>query len=146
MIQLKKILVAHDFSTTSRKVLDYAIELAHESGAALDFLHVEVFMGGHIPATHDKTKAQLLREALKNDFEASIEAHNIKRSDLSTIQYTVVHDTSPAPAIVDYSRDNDVDMIVMGTHGRRGLAAQAPGQCGRGGGPHGALPGADGRR
>ena len=121
MLRLKNILVAHDFSTTSRKVMDYAIELAHASGAALDFLHVEVFMGGHIPTTHDKTKAQILRDELQSNFEASIASQGIKRSELSEIRYTVVHDTAPAPAIVDYSRDNDIDCIVMGTHGRRGL-------------------------
>lgn len=123
MFTLKNILVAHDFSSTSRKVMDYAIELAHESGAAINFLHVEVVhSGGRVPSSMDPSKAQALRAALKEDFEASIEAQNIDKSALVSVQYTVVQDTAPAPAIISYSRDYDIDFIVMGTTGRRGLA------------------------
>jgi len=30
-------------------------------------------------------------------------------------------EVSAAPAILDYTSDNDIDLIVMCTHGRRGL-------------------------
>ena len=38
----------------------------------------------------------------------------------------VVRDIAPAPAIVDYAKEYDIDLIVMGTQGRRGIRRLSP--------------------
>jgi hypothetical protein len=49
----------------------------------------------------------------------------------------------PFDEIIRYSEDEDIDLIVMGTHGRARSSA-ADGQRSGKGGPHRTLPGVDG--
>src|SRR5690606_34769986 len=37
------------------------------------------------------------------------------------VKRAVVRDVAAAPAILQYARDQEMDLVVMGTHGRRGL-------------------------
>ncbi len=122
MKRIKHILVAHDFSEGSHLALDYGIELAVENYAELHFLHVEVL---HAETSQlkkqNKTKAQVLREKLRADILDSLKKQNLLYTDLKAISYKVMHEIAAAPAIIEYSNDNKIDMIVLGTHGRRGL-------------------------
>ena len=128
MLTFKNILVAHDFSSTSTKVLDYAVELAVEMNAGLNFLHVEVLHNiPQLPTLENKTKAQLLRERLKDDIYVSIDKQGFTLGNVRSIQYTVLQDVAAAPAIINFSKDYDIDLIVMGTHGRRGFGRKVLG-------------------
>ena len=117
------VLVTHDFSSCSSQALDYGIEFAVMNRAALHFLHVEMLHGDvKLPDEKNKTKAQLLRENLKKDIWESMERQGYRHTDLELITYTVLRDVAAAPAIIQYCHDYDIDLIVMGTHGRRGLS------------------------
>jgi nucleotide-binding universal stress UspA family protein len=69
----------------------------------------------------------LLREKLKEAITASKKAQGLDDADLSVIKYTVLRDVAAAPAIVRYSREYHIDLIVMGTHGREGLSRKLMG-------------------
>ena len=117
------ILVAHDFSKGSKRALDYGIEFAVENQAALHFLHVEIYNAdGELTAQPNKTKAQLLRERLRNDILNSLAKQGLSYTDLPSIKYTVLRDVAAAPAIIDYCKQNKIDLVVVGTHGRRGFS------------------------
>ncbi len=117
------ILVTHDFSKGSSRALDYGIEFAIENRAELHFLHVEVLHDdSEIPTQPNKTKAQVLREELRADIQKSLKKQGYAYTDLSSIKYTVLREVAAAPAIIDYCKNYNIDMVVMGTHGRRGLS------------------------
>lgn len=122
MNHLNNILVAHDFSDCSSQALDYGIELALETGAKLHFLHVEIFHEDQfLNMPSPKSKAEQLRENLREDINASIIRQGFDSTDIPGIQYSVLGDYSAVNAINIYCSEKDIDIVVMGTHGRRGM-------------------------
>lgn len=111
----KKILVPVDFSSGSEAALDLATSLARDSGAKLLIAYVQLTPlpvgGGEFiytvpePPT-DELRARLLK-VLPKDAKIPVE-HCLLTGD-------------PADSIVKLAEDEKVDLIVMGTHGRRGL-------------------------
>ncbi len=122
------ILVAHDFSNGSNCALDYGIEFAVENKANLHFLHVEVLYGTtNFAGQPNKTKAQVFREALQADIEKSIKKQGFTKSEIGSLSYTILQDVAAAPAIIQYAKQNKIDLVVLGTHGRRGLTRKIMG-------------------
>lgn len=116
------ILVAHDFSECSAQALAHGIELATKTGAALHFLYVEVlYSNQRLKEEAAKTKAQLLREKLKEAIMEAAEKLGIGEDDLPVTRYTVLRDIAAAPAIIQYCFDYQIDMAILGTHGRTGF-------------------------
>jgi nucleotide-binding universal stress UspA family protein len=123
MVVLKNVLVATDFSEPSGVALAYGRELARTFGAKLHVLHVtESVMS---------TAGLELYGASIPDLQASIEDAAVRQmktivSDEDRAQLsaaTIVRTwATPAPAIVAYAEEADIDLIVIGTHGRGGLS------------------------
>ena len=114
MITLKKILVPHDFSDTSYGAVRYAIALAHNFGAQLHLLHVSdrarFEMATEFPLGLDGTLEDAVRERLLKILTP--------REQVEFKPTFEFRSGSPAAEIVKYAKDADVDLIVMGTHGR----------------------------
>lgn len=121
----RRILVATDFSEPSDAALDCARVLAAPMGAALHLLHVledprvsgsfgsEVYYLADSPATRT-TRLKEAQERL---------AHRITADDRARLGATTeVIFGSGASTIVEYAADNEFNLIVMGTHGRSGIA------------------------
>lgn len=110
-----KILFPTDFSHTGDAALELATSLARERGATLLIVHVEeppaAYGGGEMyygmpdPATEDLRR--MLSEIQPTDPAVPHEHHLITGD--------------PAVAIARLAEEQQVDMIVMGTHGRTGL-------------------------
>ncbi len=122
-ITLKRILVPTDFSGSAAQACRVAVKLARQYGAELRVLRVAAFRKAerHDPLAHvkdpERVKAELETEALKAIGQLLAEADT---SDLDLLP-VFRSGISPAPTIVDYAANHDVDLVVMGTHGRRGL-------------------------
>lgn len=124
MIALKKILVATDFSELSDAALAYGRELARSFGAQLVVLHVAEntvtrVVGGDGFVFTDP------------DLQATVEAEGKRRVDelisdedrmLLRAQGVIITSNAPAFAIVEHAKSTDVNLIVIGTHGRGGMA------------------------
>jgi nucleotide-binding universal stress UspA family protein len=115
----KRILVATDFSAGSDEALEHAIDLATGSGATLEILFVlepelEAFPLGLNLGSDD---GALLAHV---DLELSRRAELVTKAGLTCHTKTVPGNA--AAEIVRHARDIGADMIVVGTHGRRGLA------------------------
>ena len=118
------ILVPTDFASASDAALVCAKDLADKYGARLSLLHVltnpeatgfwtpEVYVPASLEA-----RERLVREAQER-VERALTAEDRTRSDV-TIQIRI---GSVAEHILDFAREHRVDLIVMGTHGRRGLS------------------------
>jgi len=115
MLALDDLLLARDFSSISDRALRHALDLAARTGAALHLLHVEVLHEGdeqHSPAVG----LEKIRSELKNDPRAA----SADALDAVSIHEATERDVSAAPAILNYAATNDIDLITLGTHGRRG--------------------------
>ena len=124
MIALKKVLVATDFGPASESALRYAQALARSFGAQLHVLHVVENiltrgMSGYEYAAMSPEFQQDLERASRKQTEALVTDED--RRDLHAIAATVTSN-HPAVAIVEYARDKDIELIVIGTHGRGALA------------------------
>jgi nucleotide-binding universal stress UspA family protein len=125
----KKILVAVDGSATSLRGLDEAIKVAKGTGAKLMLLHVVnelVLSVDAVPSVYYEPIFQALRESGAKVLKEA--AAVVRRADLSCEQKLV--DTvggRVADEIVKQARQWPADLIVMGTHGRRGFKRLAMG-------------------
>ena len=124
MITVKHVLVATDFSECSGVALAYARALARQFKARLHVLHVvemsatEGFeIGGYVTAI-PAVQAQL-EESEGDRLDAEISDED--RLDLRA-RAELVMLQPPAQAIVEYATRERIDLIILGTHGRRGLA------------------------
>jgi nucleotide-binding universal stress UspA family protein len=119
-----RILVPTDFSPASDAAVHYARALAETFGATLHLLHVledpaasTAFVAdGYAVDTPD------IREALRTQARERL-ARALPLTDRSRFHVTSeVLVGMPAPTIVDYAAATGTSLIVMGTHGRTGLA------------------------
>jgi len=124
MITLRNVLVATDFSEPSDAALAYGRALAAHFGATLHVLHVaqniyiSTFGAENYAAVAPGLQQQLEDDARRHLDELLIDSD---KSGPATIP-AVLTSSSPALAIVDYAQDHHIDVIVMGTRGRGGLA------------------------
>jgi nucleotide-binding universal stress UspA family protein len=111
MITLKHILVATDFGEASDAALTYGRALARTFGARLHVLHVveNYFLRPIVadPYVVRAAAAKQLNERVTDDDRLKLHA----RAVLETSD-------APAAAIAVYAKSADIDLIVMGTHGR----------------------------
>ena len=117
---IKRILVALDFSTNSRHALDYAHGLALQLDAALHLVHVCEVPGAMTPAL-DAYAIAYSDWSQRLGEEAEKELNKITAALGDVRVTTEVLFGSPAPAIVEAAGTNKIDLIVMGTHGHGAL-------------------------
>jgi nucleotide-binding universal stress UspA family protein len=115
--QLSKILVPTDFSACSRAGFNYGVQLARDFKAELRLVHVinpHAYPFGDIYAALDP--AQLVRET-----ECAAQKQMCSMAARARARYSVrVIHGSPAVEIC-HAANEDVDLIVISTHGRTGL-------------------------
>jgi universal stress protein A len=118
---LTTILVATDFSPTSKEALEYGHMLAERFGASLHLVHVSEppAMAAAWSDGYSLMLADLQEEIQK---EAAMRLASMIAPSWTTPVTTEVLTGSPARAIVDAAREGGVDLIVMGTHGYGGLS------------------------
>lgn len=121
MIQVKTILFPTDFSRRANRALTLALHLAKKYKAELHMLHALVLWDDdpHNPAYHFPNKEELqtrLKEAAADRMTSDLE-----ESDVEGLVIKQVHERgmTPAETIVRYAGENDIDLIVIGTHRRR---------------------------
>jgi nucleotide-binding universal stress UspA family protein len=115
MIVVKSILVATDFGPVSDAALTYGRALAKAFGARLHLLHVAEndFLRPSVSDPHARytATARRLDESLTAEDRSELRAETVLRMS-----------DDPADEITRYARDASIELIVMGTHGRGGIA------------------------
>ena len=116
----KKILVATDFSTTADTAERIAYQLASFLEAELHLVHVRVILEDPLMAEEQQMKLERLMSSTE---EATREAFARDRTGEPGVTVTthLIRSVSAAEAITETASDLDSDLIVMGTHGRRGI-------------------------
>jgi len=120
MISLKKILCPIDHSDCSKEALKYAVSFAMRDEAKLYLLHIIDIrsfnegldaMSKQIP---DEETLELLRVKLLDCIPEEI------RDDMN-VEASVVQGV-PFAEIISTAREKEIDMIVIGSHGRTGIS------------------------
>ena len=124
MIALKKILVPTDFGEAADAALTYARALARNFEASVDVLHVAEDVSSRMFASEAYAA---IPPTLQKDIEEMARKHLDQRlidNDPAPLAMRPVVVTSNAPAltIVQYARETNIDLIVMGTHGRGAIS------------------------
>jgi len=116
----KKILVATDFSTTADSAEKIAYQLASLFDAELHLVHVRVILEDPLMAEEHQMK---IEHMMSSTDEATRQAFARDRTGERgvTVKTHLIRSVSAAEAITETALDLDCDLIVMGTHGRRGI-------------------------
>jgi universal stress protein A len=121
MKEFKKILVPTDYSALSLTALDYAQSFANMHGSVIYLLHTLDTIP--VLAFHavDLTTETVIFETEKN---AKSDLHAFTLSKIGNLPnlIEVVRKGIAEEEIVKFANDEDIDLIVMATHGRSGLS------------------------
>ncbi|UCH20424.1 MAG: universal stress protein [Deltaproteobacteria bacterium] len=142
-IQIKKILYATDLSETAVHAFSYAVSIANMYGAGITILHVlaefpgEQFILNMInPGTWEEIKMRHYSEArdkliskkkdhiaIKEVLQAFSEEVNTGEKDQTFVTDEIlIKNGAPAEIIVQTAKEQNCDLIVMGTHGQGVIA------------------------
>ncbi len=120
MADIKKILCAIDFSEYSPHVADYAKTIADCTGAAVMCVYVapslSQYVGFHVPPSSIESFVGEIVSGADTTMNAFV-AENFKDLNASGVVVTGY----PAEEVLDMATNEKADLIVMGTHGRRGI-------------------------
>ena len=123
MIKLNRILVPSDFSENARCALEYGCAFCEQFGAELHLLHVLQDLVAMVPEPGlafppPGDYMDELRESAEKGLEELLDESREQGK-------TIVRATRQGPPfleIVRYAKECDIDLIVLATHGRTGLA------------------------
>jgi nucleotide-binding universal stress UspA family protein len=116
----RRILVGTDFSPASTAALDQGLELAKQNGAELLIAHANVppsWIGSMPPEAYGEWEIHCRTEAEKN-----ISALIQKAHEEGVKAHTLLLEGMADDAILEAAERLGVDLIVIGTHGRRGVS------------------------
>ena len=131
---IQDILFAHDFSSSSERAFQYAVELARRTEATLHLMYVkEVSLGPMVkgdpsPIAGEEKLRQQLRGKLKEQCQDIL---NDRAAEGVGIQYHVERSGAVAPALVNHAKKIDAELVVIGTKGQRGLQGAFVGSVAR---------------
>lgn len=122
MIQLKRLLLPTDFSESARHAFLYALSLAQKYDAELHLLHViEVLPSGYTSELFPGAMTRVIEE-----ISGYARAEMSKLVDEARQQGRPPRDRivqgKPAAEIIRVAAEDEVDMIVIGSHGRGALS------------------------
>ena len=122
MIKPKKILFPTDFSETSEEAAKYAVSYGKEFGAKVYVLHIVneriISEGLNLPrlVSVADLEEEMTKEAKKR-LQVLIPKEEAEGLDMET----VIVRGEPFLEIIRFAKEKDIDLIIIGTHGRSGF-------------------------
>jgi len=117
----KKILVPTDFREPSTAALDYAVQLAQKLGAVVHVVHSYEFPVVGFPEgvlTVSAEMASRILDATQTALAKITTTYEQKGIKLETS----IEQADPREGVLKAAQRTGADLIVMGTHGRRGIS------------------------
>ena len=117
----RKIMVATDGSEHVRKAVDMAIKIAKHSDAKLYAVYVMENDEFSIPNPKNSELEKTFVNYFRNEGErATANVENSGKDENIEVE-SVILEGSPVREIVDFAKRTDIDLIVMGTHGKSAI-------------------------
>jgi nucleotide-binding universal stress UspA family protein len=113
----KLILVPTDFSAHAEQALDYACALAGKLGSTVRLVHAIASP----PSALQTALTEDILENLVNEHREALDKLAAPRRAAASFGEGIVEIGDPRDTIVDAAGAIGAELIVMGTHGRRGL-------------------------
>ena len=121
MLAIKKILYPCDLTPHSSKILQYALALADTFGSRVCILHVvpdlRSWAGLYMPHKH----LDLEQKEVEEHAQQSVVRFCLDFPAARTNAEKRVVSGEPAEEILKFTKKEGADLIVMGTHGRKGI-------------------------
>lgn len=118
---IKKILFPTDFSEGALNALPHAVDMAKNCGAKLHLIHViydiATASGLYVPHISVDEMYKELEAGARKELDKFGAA---ERRDLRDVEFAVLRGT-PYEEILKFAQEKSIDLIVIGTHGRKGL-------------------------
>jgi nucleotide-binding universal stress UspA family protein len=124
--RIKKILIAVDKSGYKDKIVAYASDLAKAMGSEIAAIHVidKASLGavGDLLGYYRGGKIEVYQEEMKNQGQKLLNEVREKAEPLGVkVSTEVLVGSSVAVTIIDYAKDHDVDLVIIGTKGMTGV-------------------------
>ena len=120
-MQIKQILVPTDFSENAQHAVSYAVGLAKQCSATLHLLHTPVIPTYLLMDLSYSPGPEAVTRIL-NDAQEAIDQQAKVVASAGVEHFTAIREGTVHEVIRDYAKEHDVDLVVVGTHGRSGVA------------------------
>ena len=120
-MQVKKILVPIDFSENSHKIIQYAAYVAKQFGAAMEAIFVAQTFMDYSEFFEPQMSVIQFEEDLVASAGERMKTFLGENLEPSAACGSMVMTGDIAETILEYAKAQQVDLIVMGTHGYKGL-------------------------
>jgi nucleotide-binding universal stress UspA family protein len=114
MIEINRILCPIDFSPYSDRALRYAMKMAQCCGAEVHVLHVMPLL----PPAAASPLAECGRQLTARNLASAVARWQVPKVDVTS---ELIESADPAAEILECAEALDVDLIVTGSHGRKGV-------------------------
>ncbi|MDS0222096.1 universal stress protein [Haloarcula sp. S1AR25-5A] len=111
------VLVATDGSSGTTETLAHATSIARDNDATLHGLYV---VDKRLYLAADKDNQDEVRQSLEEEGEVALDDIAVGGEEAGVEVVTKMEEGIPHKTITDYAEREDIDLIVMGTHGRTG--------------------------
>lgn len=122
MRPLRKILAAHDFSAPADGALDAAADLARRYAASITILNVSERKLVATSEAYLLYQSDELQGLIDELYEKLAGVGEVLSAAGAVQVATAVRTGTPAEEIVREATEGNYDLIVLGTHGRRGMS------------------------
>ncbi|MBW2632169.1 MAG: universal stress protein [Deltaproteobacteria bacterium] len=121
----KKVLFCTDFSENADYAFEFAFGVAKRDGGLLYILHVKTdsadqsYVEGTVEGSYPEM-AESIKEAAQKKLDNDFQEHYAKK--MESVPFEIVTKSGRAYyETMKFITENDVDLIVIGTHGRTGM-------------------------
>jgi len=121
MVEIKKILFPIDLTENSSKILPYVLSASEKYNSTIYLLHVvhDLLKWGHLYIPHPSLD-KFQKEAMEGAKKAMDMVCEKELQSCPNFQRKVVSG-DPAAEILKTIESEGIDLVIMGTHGRKGL-------------------------
>ena len=119
-MKINQILVPTDFSENAASAMNYAVALAKQCSATLHLLHTPVVPTYLLMDLSYSPGPEAVTRIL-NDSQEALDAQAKKLSESGVEHFTAIREGTAHEVIRDYAKEHEIDLVIMGSHGRSGL-------------------------